>query len=241
MSRYYKIIRKSLTRTEGFIKTYGLSQQLTENVLQYSKCLVRPNTKDIDDLIFIAEMSRHFKLYNNFMLNLMYNSLKHPKSPYMTVDEYARCIFTFLSDNIDHKIDLVFDVYDVNRDGYISITEMFMLLKPVVGSLDMDENRDESTKELVDVVVKIYDIKNNPMIDLEAFRYIVKNKEPLCLQLLGPCLPCDEDIEIFRQTLDSKSMYDIRHYFRKERQEALAEIEFRPPEKALYPIPLELP
>lgn len=49
---------------------------------------------------------------------------------------------------------VVFEVYDINGDGYISRDEMYQMLKFAVIKKSMDEDPEEGTKDLVEIVIK---------------------------------------------------------------------------------------
>ncbi|XP_053914633.1 calaxin isoform X2 [Cuculus canorus] len=81
-----------------------------------------------------------------------------------------------------------FEVYDLNRDGYISREEMFQLLKNSLLKQPSEEDPNEGVKDLVDIVMKKMDYDHDGRLSFMDFEKAVRD-ENLLLEAFGPCLP----------------------------------------------------
>lgn len=73
--------------------------------------------------------------------------------------------------NSDEKLYFAFKVYDIDRDGYLSNGELFLVLKMMVGS----NLRDPQLQQLVDKSLMEADKDGDGKISLQEFKDLVKN------------------------------------------------------------------
>ncbi|XP_059141541.1 uncharacterized protein LOC131929393 [Physella acuta] len=241
MAITFKQLQKQASKLHHDLQRFsGLSDAVVENVLAYAKCLARPGSGDeIDDLIFIAQMSKQFNITSPTLLPLMFEAIKYPKATYATVEQFCKLICTFLCDDIEKKMDFVFSVYDINRDGTLSFSELYFFIKPCTIATDLDEDHEESTRELIELVLKISDIDENGQIEKGEFKELVRANS-LYLQLLGPCLPNDKYLERFREKIDQRSGIETKRIFHNERRSSLYELQSSRA-VSLYPVILDMP
>ncbi|RUS71759.1 hypothetical protein EGW08_020481, partial [Elysia chlorotica] len=148
------------------------------------------------------------------------------ESRLLRVEDYAKLICIFYSKKLDVKIDFVFSVYDFYQDFNISPMEMTALLQTAIVSPGDDEALDQ-LKELVDMVLQVFDTDGDGMISLGEFRHFV-HQNILYIQLLGQVLPHKEIIDSFMDNLKNKSALEVRSEFLFERTDCLSEP--RPPQ-----------
>ncbi|BFZ25661.1 hypothetical protein BsWGS_28700 [Bradybaena similaris] len=213
----------------------GLEPDLVENVMQYAKNLVQPDTQDITDNVFVAQMMNRFQITSTVMVSQMFEV----KSRTIPLEDYCWCICVFLSDEMDQKVDWVFSVYDANDDGQLSKMELYILLKPCVLQTE-DMETEEAIKDLIDIVMTVVDRNKNGMVDLEEFRALVK-KNVLYIDLLGQCLPHKHVVKSFLRKIKNKSPMEVSKIFEEERQKGLMQPVRPGAEDDLYPIHLDLP
>lgn len=64
----------------------------------------------------------------------------------------------FLRGTESERTAFCFRIYDLNGDGYITKDEMFALLKNCLIKQPQDEDPDEGVKDLVEIVLRKFDI-----------------------------------------------------------------------------------
>lgn len=73
----------------------------------------------------------------------------------------------------DEKLKFAFKVYDIDRDGYLSVGELFIVLKMMVGS----NLKDEQLQQIVDKTVMEADQDGDGKLSFEEFKKVVENTD----------------------------------------------------------------
>lgn len=85
--------------------------------------------------------------------------------------EFVQGLSAFSSKgNKEEKLRFAFKVYDIDRDGYISNGELFIVLKMMVGS----NLKDQQLQQIVDKTVMEADKDGDGKISFEEFRGMVE-------------------------------------------------------------------
>jgi serine/threonine-protein phosphatase 2B regulatory subunit len=79
------------------------------------------------------------------------------------------------------KLQFAFKVYDIDRDGYISNGELFIVLKMMVGS----NLKDQQLQQIVDKTIMEADLDNDGKISFEEFTKMVENTDVSMSMTLG--------------------------------------------------------
>lgn len=125
---------------------------------------------------------------------------------------------TFLRGTPSERAAFCFRVYDLNTDGFITKDEMFTLLRNCLIKQPQDEDPDEGVKDLVEIVLKKFDIdKDGKVCERESVSiwYLITISlqvslddfmgtvaaEPLLIEAFGQCLPTDSAVVSFFSTL----------------------------------------
>ncbi|KAI9746529.1 MAG: Calcineurin subunit B [Claussenomyces sp. TS43310] len=87
--------------------------------------------------------------------------------------------------NKQQKLQFAFKVYDVDRDGYISNGELFIVLKMMVGS----NLKDQQLQQIVDKTIMEADLDGDGKISFEEFTKMVENTDVSMSMTLGMLLP----------------------------------------------------
>ena len=88
--------------------------------------------------------------------------------------------------NKDQKLQFAFKVYDIDRDGYISNGELFIVLKMMVGN----NLKDQQLQQIVDKTIMEADLDNDGKISFEEFKKMVEGTDVSMSMTLGSlCLP----------------------------------------------------
>lgn len=90
--------------------------------------------------------------------------------------------------NKEEKLRFAFKVYDIDRDGYISNGELFIVLKMMVGS----NLKDMQLQQIVDKTIMEADKDGDGKISFEEFTKMVENTDVNMTMTLGEWsfLPC---------------------------------------------------
>ncbi|KAJ9157095.1 Calcineurin, beta subunit [Coniochaeta hoffmannii] len=73
----------------------------------------------------------------------------------------------------EQKLKFAFKVYDIDRDGYISNGELFIVLKMMVGS----NLKDQQLQQIVDKTIMEADLDKDGKISFEEFVHMVGNTD----------------------------------------------------------------
>ncbi|XP_037937005.1 EF-hand calcium-binding domain-containing protein 1 [Teleopsis dalmanni] len=107
---------------------------------------------------------------------------------------------TFLRGTIAERAAFCFRVYDLNADGYITKDEMFTLLRNCLIKQPQDEDPDEGVKDLVEIILKKFDLDKDGKVSLQDFMSTV-TAQPLLIEAFGQCLPSESAVMSFFSTL----------------------------------------
>lgn len=83
--------------------------------------------------------------------------------------------------NKEQKLQFAFKVYDIDRDGYISNGELFIVLKMMVGS----NLKDQQLQQIVDKTIMEADLDRDGKISFEEFTKMVENTDISMSMTLG--------------------------------------------------------
>lgn len=83
--------------------------------------------------------------------------------------------------NKEQKLAFAFKVYDIDRDGYISNGELFIVLKMMVGS----NLKDQQLQQIVDKTIMEADLDKDGKISFEEFKKMVENTDVSMSMTLG--------------------------------------------------------
>lgn len=83
--------------------------------------------------------------------------------------------------NKEQKLRFAFKVYDIDRDGYISNGELFIVLKMMVGS----NLKDQQLQQIVDKTIMEADLDHDGKISFEEFTKMVENTDVSMSMTLG--------------------------------------------------------
>lgn len=86
--------------------------------------------------------------------------------------------------NKEQKLRFAFKVYDIDRDGYISNGELFIVLKMMVGS----NLKDQQLQQIVDKTIMEADLDGDGKISFEEFTKMVENTDVSMSMTLGMLL-----------------------------------------------------
>ncbi|KAH7633058.1 putative calcineurin subunit B protein, partial [Sordaria sp. MPI-SDFR-AT-0083] len=89
--------------------------------------------------------------------------------------------------NKEQKLRFAFKVYDIDRDGYISNGELFIVLKMMVGS----NLKDQQLQQIVDKTIMEADLDKDGKISFEEFTKMVENTDVSMSMTLGEFLLLD--------------------------------------------------
>jgi serine/threonine-protein phosphatase 2B regulatory subunit len=86
--------------------------------------------------------------------------------------------------NKEQKLRFAFQVYDIDRDGFISNGELFIVLKMMVGS----NLKDQQLQQIVDKTIMEADLDGDGKISFEEFSKMVENTDVSMSMTLGMSL-----------------------------------------------------
>lgn len=100
--------------------------------------------------------------------------------------EFVQGLSAFSSKgNKEQKLRYAFKVYDIDRDGYISNGELFIVLKMMVGS----NLKDQQLQQIVDKTIMEADLDKDGKISFDEFTKMVDNMDVSMSMTLGTLPP----------------------------------------------------
>jgi serine/threonine-protein phosphatase 2B regulatory subunit len=111
--------------------------------------------------------------------------------------------------NKEEKLRFAFKVYDIDRDGFISNGELFIVLKMMVGS----NLKDQQLQQIVDKTIMEADLDGDGKISFEEFTKMVENTDVSMSMTLGKLFCCHMQFQMLtvpRSILDLMLMIPAR-------------------------------
>ena len=132
-------------------------------------------------------LHKQFDITEDFLLDRIYRAFAFGGSK-ITKECFIKALSIFLKGTHEERLRFAFDLYDVNPDGFITREEMFFLLQQTIIKAPSIEDREEMTKELVELVAKQMDKDKDGQISFDDYKTAVE-EDSLQLEIFGHCLP----------------------------------------------------
>jgi serine/threonine-protein phosphatase 2B regulatory subunit len=111
--------------------------------------------------------------------------------------------------NKEEKLRFAFKVYDIDRDGYISNGELFIVLKMMVGS----NLKDQQLQQIVDKTIMEADLDHDGKISFEEFTKMVENTDVSISMTLGKCSTRPTcDLNVHWQMANTRQQINFRSW-----------------------------
>ncbi|XP_059173207.1 calaxin-like isoform X1 [Physella acuta] len=175
-------------------KITKLSKDEVNHLMERFNDLCKKEEGKLNRVEFRDELNRFFNITDDILMDRVFRAFDQKSCGTLRQEDYVVGIAKFLNGTLDDHIQLCFDVYDLNNDGYIVREEMFQLLKSCLVKAPTEEDPDELVKELVEIVMKKLDCDHDGRVSLSDFKAAVA-EDKLMLEALGKCLP-DEKCKI---------------------------------------------
>jgi hypothetical protein len=111
--------------------------------------------------------------------------------------EWIQGLSIFLRGTLEEHINFTYFCYDINGDRSLAREELFHCLKScLIRTTGIEEDVEESVKEIVEIAMKKLDVDKNGQITFPDFHAAVV-ADPLLLEACGPCLPSPKAVANF--------------------------------------------
>ncbi|CAL8083433.1 unnamed protein product [Orchesella dallaii] len=111
--------------------------------------------------------------------------------------EWVQGLSVFLRGTLDEHINFCYFIYDINGDRSLAREELYHCLKNcLIRTAGIEEDVEESIKEIVEIALKKLDKDKNGQITFSDF-YAAVQCDNLLLEACGPCLPSPKTIGNF--------------------------------------------
>ncbi|XP_030378366.1 EF-hand calcium-binding domain-containing protein 1 [Scaptodrosophila lebanonensis] len=191
-----RIYRKLVSNCQYAAKTLSSSSS--------SAAIVKPHAtvEGIDRIVFRELLHSTFDIVTEEILmeRIFCSWDKAHEGLPLRLEGWLIGLSTFLRGTPAERAAFCFRVYDLNTDGFITKDEMFTLLRNCLIKQPQDEDPDEGVKDLVEIVLKKFDLDKDGKVSLEDFMGTVA-AEPLLIEAFGQCLPTDSAVVSFFSTL----------------------------------------
>lgn len=189
---------KRQERAEMLSKKKGVhfSKQECERLLQlYKEFTNKPETKTfkgrsgIDRHKFRDILHQYFQMTDDVLMDKIFRAFDADNDSFINEDEWVMGMATFLKGSIEEQARFCFCVYCQRGDeGHITREEMYILLKQSLVHASVDEEVEDSLKDLVEIALKKMDGDHDGRLSLEDYVGAIKS-DSLLMEVLGPCLP----------------------------------------------------
>ncbi|KAJ8024456.1 EF-hand calcium-binding domain-containing protein 1 [Holothuria leucospilota] len=137
-----------------------------------------------------------FKMTDDMILDRVFRAFDEDSDSYINLSEWIHGLSIFLRGDLTERAKFCFDVYDLNGDSFISREEMFHLLKYSLMKQPTEEDPEEGTKELVEILLKKMDYDHDGRLNLTDYETAVKDDD-LLIEAFGACLPEPQTAKTF--------------------------------------------
>ncbi|CAG7929534.1 unnamed protein product [Penicillium olsonii] len=159
--------------------------QLFDNIVSTSNCVVQParhkvrHSVDAPDLhqsphiLSSSHGARNYRTFSDSWYRMI-AIFDEDGGGDVDFQEFVTGLSAFSSKgNKDEKLRFAFKVYDIDRDGYISNGELFIVLKMMVGN----NLKDVQLQQIVDKTIMEADKDQDGKISFEEFKDMVENTD----------------------------------------------------------------
>jgi len=139
--------------------------------------------KDQSETLSVEEFLAMPELKENPIVQRVVQVFDADHSGELDFKEFVKGLAMFTMKNVERekKLKFLFSIYDMDSDGYISNSELFTVLKMMVGS----NLKDTQLQQIVDKTVRDLDKDHDGMINYQEFCDIVGN---------SPSIEDEEDV-----------------------------------------------
>jgi len=133
--------------------------------------------KDQSETLSVEEFLAMPELKENPIVQRVVQVFDADHSGELDFKEFVKGLAMFTMKNVERekKLKFLFNIYDVDSDGYISNSELFTVLKMMVGS----NLKDTQLQQIVDKTIRDLDKDHDGMINYQEFCDIVGNSASL--------------------------------------------------------------
>ena len=108
----------------------------------------------MDRATFRRVLQKSFGMTADTMMDRVFQAVARDGSNSVSEESWVLGMNIFLRGTRDEQVKYAHAIYDLNGDHYIERGEMFQLLKNTMVKHQSEEDREESIKDLVDLVLK---------------------------------------------------------------------------------------
>jgi len=159
----------------------------------------REATRLIGRLTFRDFLHKSFNLTEDLVMDGIFRVFDRNANASIDDREFVEGLAIILRGNLNDKIEFAFKVYDMKHNSFIDRDEIQQFLRHCVVQMP-EEDIEEGVKDIVELIVKKMDVDRDGKINLSDYKTTVL-KEPLLLEAFGPCLPDDDTLAKFEESL----------------------------------------
>ncbi|KAK4517500.1 N-acetylglucosaminyl-phosphatidylinositol de-N-acetylase [Mucor velutinosus] len=115
-------------------------------------------------------------------LEQLYSAFDVDDNKAIDFSEFVDGLSVFMKGSPDEKLTLSFKLYDVNKDGYLTNTELERVMLKLSGTFSK-ENRTTEIKEMIEHMFRDFDVDNDGRLSFEEYK-LSAMKEPLIVDFL---------------------------------------------------------
>lgn len=162
--------QQSSSLMDSLVESTGFSHEEIEKLRRRFLKIDQNRSGTIDRQEFLSIPA----IQNNPLAHRLFAVVDRDGGGDVDFKEFIEALSTFSSrGSTESKLRFAFEIYDIDRDGYISNGELFIVLKMMVGS----NLRDAQLQQIVDKTIMEADIDKRGKISFEEFRRVVGGQD----------------------------------------------------------------
>ncbi|KAI3660821.1 hypothetical protein MP638_001870 [Amoeboaphelidium occidentale] len=133
---------------------------------------------------FSQILQKHIKLWNggSLFMERLFDAFDADGSKSIEVDEFIRGLSVFSKGTPEEKLELSFKIYDVNRDGHVTMNEINRVLTQLYSTFYPDDQTHQ-IKEITRRLFEDLDVDGDGELSLEEYK-LSALKEPMIVNFL---------------------------------------------------------
>ena len=138
------------------------------------------NIAGVDGRINLDEFKKAIGSKNDFFTHRLFQTFDHKNQGWIVQDEFIEFVMKIRT--VDHKINLLFNVYDVNGNGQLDRQEVEVVIRAMIQESRLDVSKEEInelSKAFFEEGLKLSGNPGNEKITRDAFRNLVENNQDL--------------------------------------------------------------
>ncbi|KAJ8676170.1 hypothetical protein QAD02_011956 [Eretmocerus hayati] len=142
----------------------------------------------------------------HLLVDRIFSHLDKRNDLQILVDQWVTGLSLYLHGTTEEKTKFAYKVYDFMRGNKLTKEQIFPMLRGCLIRLQPEEDADETVKDMIDLLVKVIDTDRDGDVSSSEFEKVVKEKNQLFQECMGPVFPSREARHAFLSTFTDRNV-----------------------------------